>query len=256
MKRWKLAPARLAYWLACVSPLSIVWMALAYSPTHPRHLPPLPVQILWWTLVLYAPLSATIGSAAWIWIWCRGRSRQGLTYAQAATVIGVLATGAIAYDTDSQHAMRITMSGGGEACLSNQKQLALSLLMYAQDYDGRFPLANSWTGESLPYNKNTTIYHCPREQVTGVPSYAMNRHLPRVLADSIDKPATTVMLIDAAPGANRLVGGEDYPFTDRHDTFLIAAFADGHAKRRSMEDASGLQWAPQLVQSKKRSLSK
>jgi len=57
-------------------------------------------------------------------------------------------------------------------CQSNEKQIALALLMYAQDYDERFPnhcrndgLTSSfntcWMGVALPYIKNNQVFTCP-----------------------------------------------------------------------------------------------
>jgi prepilin-type processing-associated H-X9-DG protein len=53
------------------------------------------------------------------------------------------------------------------ACLSNTKQLALALQMYAQDYDQRLPflaLDNfraCWPEFVQPYVKNETLFQCP-----------------------------------------------------------------------------------------------
>ena len=65
------------------------------------------------------------------------------------------------------------------SCLSNLKQLGLGLMMYAQDYDERFPtywwgegntgIANSctWWGGIYPYVKNIQIFACPSSNNTG-----------------------------------------------------------------------------------------
>jgi prepilin-type N-terminal cleavage/methylation domain-containing protein/prepilin-type processing-associated H-X9-DG protein len=61
------------------------------------------------------------------------------------------------------------------SCLSNTKQLTLGLLMYAQDYDEKYPtyywgegnsgIPNSvtWWGGIYPYVKNTQLYACPSQ---------------------------------------------------------------------------------------------
>jgi prepilin-type N-terminal cleavage/methylation domain-containing protein/prepilin-type processing-associated H-X9-DG protein len=62
------------------------------------------------------------------------------------------------------------------SCLSNEKQLALGILMYVQDYDDTFPLAfdeaAGWTGTSWPvridpYIKNLGVFHCPDDGLNG-----------------------------------------------------------------------------------------
>ncbi len=56
------------------------------------------------------------------------------------------------------------------SCQSNLKQLALGFLMYAQDYDEKFPAYYPgdpyytgywWAWKIYPYIKNTQIYDCP-----------------------------------------------------------------------------------------------
>jgi len=53
------------------------------------------------------------------------------------------------------------------SCLSNEKQLGLAILMYAQDYDESFPFGlddqwkKSWAVTTQPYTKNYGIYRCP-----------------------------------------------------------------------------------------------
>jgi prepilin-type N-terminal cleavage/methylation domain-containing protein/prepilin-type processing-associated H-X9-DG protein len=54
------------------------------------------------------------------------------------------------------------------SCLSNHKQLVLSVLMYAQDYDENFPMAANmsapnktlWTETTLPYVRNKEVFRC------------------------------------------------------------------------------------------------
>src|ERR1700756_3205058 len=55
------------------------------------------------------------------------------------------------------------------SCASNQKQIALGMLQYTQDYDEVFPQGNDaatpvnnfWCSMILPYVKTTSIYICP-----------------------------------------------------------------------------------------------
>src|SRR5256714_3234114 len=53
------------------------------------------------------------------------------------------------------------------ACLSNTKQLGLSMQMYTQDYDETVPLAiewmdwSIWTDRVQPYMKSWDIMYCP-----------------------------------------------------------------------------------------------
>src|SRR5437763_14432141 len=44
------------------------------------------------------------------------------------------------------------------SCQSNQKQLGLGFLQYAQDYDERLPFHQNWAPQIYPYVKSTQIY--------------------------------------------------------------------------------------------------
>jgi prepilin-type processing-associated H-X9-DG protein len=54
------------------------------------------------------------------------------------------------------------------ACMSNEKQLALAILMYTQDYDEKLPAKRDagvsltgWNSRIQPYVKNLDIFRCP-----------------------------------------------------------------------------------------------
>ncbi|MEJ5253315.1 MAG: DUF1559 domain-containing protein [Chthonomonadetes bacterium] len=120
------------------------------------------------------------------------------------------------------------------SCNSNVKQLALGMLMYAQDYDEHFPvwytypenfppprmweLYSQWYYKIHPYLKNARIYECPSTKRArdwyltqdgwqppgSVLSYGANESIIRQISgetdfskqSSIDRPAQLVMLGD------------------------------------------------------------
>ncbi len=66
------------------------------------------------------------------------------------------------------------------SCLSNEKQIGLALMMYAQDYDDTLPSSYyykngatsaggyvHWTGLTVPYVKNEGVFVCPQHAVKG-----------------------------------------------------------------------------------------
>lgn len=67
------------------------------------------------------------------------------------------------------------------SCASNEKQIALAILMYAQDYDERLPIEffgwtttpPTWREIVAPYIKNIQIFQCPSES-TWQYSYGMD----------------------------------------------------------------------------------
>ncbi|MBC8136527.1 MAG: DUF1559 domain-containing protein [Fibrella sp.] len=56
------------------------------------------------------------------------------------------------------------------SCLSNEKQLGLSVLQYSQDYDETFPIGvnadwnNSWPVLVQPYVKSIDVFRCPSDK--------------------------------------------------------------------------------------------
>src|SRR5436309_1139909 len=84
-----------------------------------------------------------------IWVWpvaCCG-----------CAVFPVMILAAILFPVFSQ----ARESARSASCLSNEKQMALGLLMYSQDYDETLPTSASWMDKISPYIKNEQVFHCP-----------------------------------------------------------------------------------------------
>jgi hypothetical protein len=115
-------------------------------------------------------------------------------------------------------------------CLSNLKQLALAVLMWAQDHDEVLPPAKDWGKELFPYLKNEEVFRCPA--VPGLEcGYAYNADIAgRKLAEIAD-PAATVLFYESTLGqldaADR---GESQPRPGRHNGGNARAYVDGHGK--------------------------
>jgi prepilin-type N-terminal cleavage/methylation domain-containing protein/prepilin-type processing-associated H-X9-DG protein len=85
------------------------------------------------------------------------------------------------------------------SCLSNEKQLGLALLQYAEDNDERFvpginPVGDStngkgWAGEIYPYVKSTGVYHCPDDPTVPV-AYAGGTMYPVSYGYNINTAST------------------------------------------------------------------
>jgi len=153
------------------------------------------------------------------------RKRMGFTLIELLVVIAIIAIlAAILFPVFAQareKARAIT-------CISNEKQLALGVLMYSQDYDEKFPLGIGWPGGGLPgvgtgwagliypYVKSVGIFTCP-DDTGDLVSYALNQNLlifgagsfsPYVVTNPGDSetqaalagPSSTVMLCEIADG--------------------------------------------------------
>jgi prepilin-type processing-associated H-X9-DG protein len=122
---------------------------------------------------------------------------------------------------------RVHTTSAQSACLSNEKQLALGLMMYCQDYDERFPTAGDWQNKLNPYLKNNQLWTCPA--YPHEPGYRVNDNLAaRVLRD-VRQPASTLALWDAGAAVGGFVPGPNTTLL-RHNSGNNFAYADGHAK--------------------------
>lgn len=123
------------------------------------------------------------------------------------------------------------------SCASNLKQIALSFLQYAEDYDGRMPNTNQflpnqfepddlfWTDKVMPYLKNRQVLRCPNapringnvgtnlEPTYGLPIGDINLANGAWIAMSYDQ--FNPPLLAAAPEAARtcLLGETRYSIT-------------------------------------------
>jgi len=127
----------------------------------------------------------------------------------------------------------------------------LGLLVYAQDYDDRLPLHNSWNDAIYPYTKNTSILMCPEEEYQKLPSYGFNGALAGRTITPIKDSANAVTLIDSTTGRNREVSLQDFPFPARHQrTYVNVGFADGHVKSVHANMVQDLIWNPEWEKKK------
>jgi len=143
------------------------------------------------------------------------------------------------------------------ASLSNLKQLALAMIMYAQGHDERFPPAAKWVDAITPYltaNLHTheerqhaiaSLFHDPTAPDSQKWSYAYNSNLSGLTFAQIDKPQTTVLLFESSAGVkNAADTGESIPRPGRHSGGTDYALADGHCKyyRDALSEADRRQY--------------
>ncbi len=194
------------------------------------------------------------------------RSEAGFTLIELLVVIAIIAIlAAILFPVFARAREKARQT----SCLNNQKQIALGIHMYAQDYDECLPhyrhelpgsTSFKWQHMILPYVKNEHIYLCPSgERPTSMPSshYGWNyRYLgwpgrggtssdaALKLAD-ITRPAETICVgerVVAGWGgvcyaASQTAYWPTYNPGDVHNEGANYAFADGHAKWLSQNDA-------------------
>ena len=130
-------------------------------------------------------------------------------------------------------------------CLSNLKQMALGILMYAQDHGNKFPKADTWVDDILPYLRSSQLFHCPGSPASERWSYAFNRNLSGINEIDIRNPANTPLIFESSQNVkNASDTGESLPAKARHDGTYGYAFADGHARLYKERNVPALQWKP------------
>ena len=119
-------------------------------------------------------------------------------------------------------------------CLSNLKQASLALIMLSADHDDVFKVkADSWKKAVMPYTKNEAIFHCPVDK-SGAVSYSINPYIVGKSPVQIGVPAETVLVYE----------GRKLKLDFRHGGRACVAFADGHVKMFTAEQAKTLRWKP------------
>ncbi|MDX1934602.1 MAG: DUF1559 domain-containing protein [Capsulimonadales bacterium] len=110
----------------------------------------------------------------------RPRATAGFTLIELLVVIAIIAIlAAILFPVFAQAREKARQT----SCLSNEKQLALGVLMYAQDYDESFPVSRwwpeydpnvpgkqGWAVAVQPYLKNLGIFRCPSDSLGLTPA--------------------------------------------------------------------------------------
>ncbi len=192
------------------------------------------------------------------------RSRAGFTLIEILVVIAIIAIlAAILFPVFSRARAKARQS----KCLSNQKQLALAMDMYAQDYDEQYPAAHNgpggggldggWVwydvfpvpgsgqfdvarGSLFPYVRNREIYRCPDDRTRSLCSYELNSYLERQPLGLMYDASRVLLLIEenAEHTANDGYFDVDCPdhVENRHNDGACYAFADGHVKQHRWTD--------------------
>ena len=141
--------------------------------------------------------------------------RSGFTLIELLVVIAIIAIlAAILFPVFA----RARAKAHANTCLSNVKQLTLGVLMYANDYDERFPGAMTgwaygptWKGQIYPYVKNAQLFQCPS-------------YFPRALSsrqyDDIPGTTTRFPLSYATNGCGNICGTPPTSYDLRYTRFL------------------------------------
>ncbi|MHB9025277.1 MAG: DUF4190 domain-containing protein [Armatimonadota bacterium] len=128
-------------------------------------------------------------------------------------------------------------------CLSNQRQIATSILMFAQDHDGILPDATTWTTSmAASYGVTGKVWDCPTTSNAGTesnPDYGFNALLSGIELGKIADPATT--LLTAETNAGNLINSAADLDNLRHNNGSIVSYVDGHVAWIGVDEPVKLQ---------------
>ncbi len=110
-------------------------------------------------------------------------------------------------------------------CSSNQRQIAVTFQMYAQDHESRLPSATeAWSAISL----DPAVLRCPSASASVVKAYGFNISMSGVAQSSIDSPDEAVLTADSGATDNIMKSSSDLAM--RHSGQVIASYLDGHVE--------------------------
>jgi prepilin-type processing-associated H-X9-DG protein len=130
------------------------------------------------------------------------------------------------------------------ACMNNEKQLVLAVLMYSESHTNHYPAAASWCDAIKPSLGGATpdkIFQCPAADASSQCGYAFNAKLDGLDMSKVNPQ--TVVIFESDTGWNAH-GGPEIASTQRHGNYLDVAFADGHVERVAAARLNSLRWNP------------
>jgi prepilin-type N-terminal cleavage/methylation domain-containing protein/prepilin-type processing-associated H-X9-DG protein len=160
---------------------------------------------------------------------------RGFTLIELLVVIAIIAIlAAILFPVFAKAREKARQS----SCLNNQRQIAVAILMYAQDHDEVLPDHSSVWPE---INVDRNILMCPTKGKKVANAYVYSSGLSSLTLGELADPSGTLMTMDgqhaATTGPPPTYDNVAYMVTDidaRHSNKFVATYADGHVDVMSL----------------------
>jgi len=133
--------------------------------------------------------------------------------------------------------------------MSKGKQLAMSMMMYANDNDEKLPDPEQWTEQIDEYlGGNHSVLNSIYEPGAGR-VWAMNENLKDLSMSDIPRPSNTVLIFECEPGSPpsgniQMLRAPRSPRPRGHISHIIV-FLDGHIERVKPDRLEDLIWIPE-----------
>jgi prepilin-type processing-associated H-X9-DG protein len=115
-----------------------------------------------------------------------------------------------------------------QSCISNEKQIALAMLQYCEDWNETLPASSTWQGAVMEYIKSDWVLECPSGG-----GYGYNKNLNMFPLMKIREPNKTGVLYEVDQA-----GEEWYP----HREGMNVGFVDGHCKWATEDEVKTMVW--------------
>jgi prepilin-type N-terminal cleavage/methylation domain-containing protein/prepilin-type processing-associated H-X9-DG protein len=113
------------------------------------------------------------------------------------------------------------------SCLNNQRQIAVSILMWAQDHDETLPYKEDvW----VELNIDRNILMCPTKGKKVANAYGYNANASGITLGEIDDPTVAILSADYAGGSTDNVITAVSDLDMRHSNKMNCTYVDGHVK--------------------------
>jgi prepilin-type processing-associated H-X9-DG protein len=126
-------------------------------------------------------------------------------------------------------------------CATNLSGLGKAMMIYANDYDNKFPTSSKWCDLLIEHAAvDRRSFQC-RGATEGPCNYAMNENVtnlgPSALSD-------VVLLFETDPGWNQVGGAESLTTENHQDDGCNVLFVDGHVEFVKKSALDRLRWKP------------